>query len=125
MRSFSALTTSIVKDYTPLPTIPCASQELQQVFLNLIMNAGHAVDEGGEIRVATRAKEDSIAVLISDDGFTTKPVGEGTGLGLGIALEIVRNHGGSIGVESRPGQGTQFEVRLPLPVDRMEPQPQD
>jgi two-component system NtrC family sensor kinase len=53
--------------------------------------------------------------------FTTKPVGEGTGLGLGIAREIVRKHGGSIAVESHPGEGTVFSVRLPLHTDRMEP----
>jgi len=82
--------------------------------------------------------DDFILVYVEDDGcgippetarrifnpfFTTKAVGEGTGLGLGIALEIVRKHGGEIGVESEPGEGTVFCVRLPIHADTMEPLP--
>jgi signal transduction histidine kinase len=134
-----ARTLSIVKDYTPLPTIPCAPQELQQVFLNLVMNAGQAIGDAGEVRIATRATDECIIVEISDDGcgiepelqvrifepfFTTKPVGTGTGLGLGIARQIVRKHGGSIEVESCPGRGSEFSVRLPVHADRMEPHSQ-
>jgi len=130
---------TIVKDYGVVPSLPCAPQELQQVFLNLVMNAGQAIDETGEIRVKTRAAGDCILVSVEDDGrgippevvrrifdpfFTTKAVGEGTGLGLGIALEIVRKHGGQIGVESEPGEGTAVCVRLPIHTDRMEPRPQ-
>jgi signal transduction histidine kinase len=62
---------------------------------------------------------------IFDPFFTTKAVGEGTGLGLGIALEIVRKHGGQIDVESEPGEGTAVCVRLPIHTDRMEPPPQE
>jgi len=130
---------AIVKDYATVPPLACVPQELQQVFLNLVMNAGQAIDETGEIRVITRTKGDCILVRIEDDGcgippemvdrifdpfFTTKPVGQGTGLGLGIALEIVRKHGGDIGVESTSGEGTSFSVRFPIHADRMEPQPQ-
>jgi two-component system NtrC family sensor kinase len=126
--------TRIVKDYAPVPPLPCAPQELQQVFLNLVMNAGQAIGVSGEIRVTTRATGNSILIRVEDDGcgiaqetvgrifdpfFTTKPVGEGTGLGLGIALEIVRKHGGEIAVESEPGEGTAFCVRLPVHADRM------
>jgi len=129
---------TIVKDYTAVPLLPCAPQELQQVFLNLVMNAAQAIDEEGEIRVKTRVVDDCVFVYVEDDGcgippervgrifdpfFTTKAVGEGTGLGLGIALEIVRKHGGEIGVESEPGEGTEFWVRLPIHADRMEPLP--
>jgi two-component system NtrC family sensor kinase len=100
------------------------------------MNAGQAVDATGEIRVITRSAGDAILVRVEDDGcgirpetvgrifdpfFTTKPVGEGTGLGLGIALEIVRKHGGEISVDSTFGEGTRFSVHLPVHVDRMEP----
>jgi signal transduction histidine kinase len=62
---------------------------------------------------------------IFDPFFTTKAVGEGTGLGLGIALEIIRGHGGEIGVDSTPDVGTTFRVHLPVHIDRMEPQPPD
>jgi signal transduction histidine kinase len=129
---------AIIKDFAATPPLECAPQELQQVFLNLVMNAAQAIDEDGEIRVKTRATDDFILVYVEDDGcgippemvrrifdpfFTTKAVGEGTGLGLGIALEIVRKHGGEIGVESEPGEGTVFCVRLPIHTDRMEPPP--
>jgi two-component system NtrC family sensor kinase len=127
---------AIIKDYAATPPLSCAPQELQQVFLNLVMNAAQAIDEDGEIRVKTRTMDDFILVYVEDDGrgippemvrrifdpfFTTKAVGEGTGLGLGIAFEIVRKHGGEIGVESEPGEGTVFCVRLPIHADRMEP----
>jgi signal transduction histidine kinase len=103
------------------------------------MNAGQAIGDAGEVRIATRATDECIIVEISDDGcgiepelqvrifepfFTTKPVGTGTGLGLGIARQIVRKHGGSIEVESCPGRGSEFSVRLPVHADRMEPHSQ-
>jgi two-component system NtrC family sensor kinase len=134
-RSQLPRTTSIVKQYGELPLLECAPQELHQVFLNLVMNAGQAIAETGEIRVATCVADDWVVVCVSDDGcgipadrvarvfepfFTTKSVGEGTGLGLGIALEIVQRHGGRIDVESTAGVGTAFSVRLPLGIDRME-----
>jgi len=134
-RSQLPRTTSIVKQYSELPLLECAPQQLHQVFLNLVMNAGQAIAESGEIRISTREVDDSIVICVSDDGcgvpadridrifepfFTTKSVGEGTGLGLGIALEIVQRHGGEIDVESPPGEGTAFSVRLPVGTDRME-----
>jgi len=111
-----------------LPPVLCAPQELRQVFLNLIVNAAHALEGKGMIRITTSADADSVAIDVCDDGhgippeilesvfdpfFTTKPVGEGTGLGLGIAYQIVDRHGGEITVHSEPGCGTQFCVRLP------------
>jgi len=129
----------IEKHYATVPSIGCAPQELQQVFLNLVINAGQALGESGEIRLITGLDGDDLFVRIEDDGcgippevadrifdpfFTTKAVGEGTGLGLGIALDIVRRHGGSIEAESSPGDGTCFLVRLPIDIDRMEPHPQ-
>jgi two-component system NtrC family sensor kinase len=112
-----------------IPPIACAPQELRQVFLNLLVNALDAVDGNGRVVVTTRSEGDEIVVEVRDDGcgmtsqtlerifdpfFTTKRVGEGTGLGLGIAWHIVQKHGGHIDVESSPGAGTRFEVRLPL-----------
>jgi signal transduction histidine kinase len=114
----------------------CAPQELQQVFLNLVLNAAQAIDERGSILVATEREASGVAVTVEDDGcgiapgvmerifdpfFTTKAVGEGTGLGLGIAYEIVRRHGGDIQVTSGPGRGARFCVTLPLEVDTLAP----
>jgi signal transduction histidine kinase len=112
--------------------IPMDTQRMQQVFLNLFMNAIHAIKEPpGEIRI--RAWEDpgsnQATVVVEDTGcgipeenlgkvfdpfFTTKEVGAGTGLGLSIAYGIVQQHMGSIAVESRVGEGTRFTIRLPL-----------
>ncbi|HKA13977.1 MAG TPA: ATP-binding protein [Myxococcota bacterium] len=111
-----------------LPRVVCAPQQLRQVFLNLVINAAQAVEPGGHVLVATRPDGDYVIVSVADDGcgipphlmdrifdpfFTTKPVGVGTGLGLGIAHQIVSSHGGEIEVESTPGHGTVFRVRLP------------
>jgi PAS domain S-box-containing protein len=119
---------TIERYYVELPPVPCAQQELKQVFLNLIVNAGHAVENGGTVRIATDAEGDWVVVRIKDDGegippelidrifdpcFTTESVGKGTGLGLGIAYQIVQSHGGEIDVDSAPGEGTCFHVRLP------------
>jgi two-component system NtrC family sensor kinase len=122
-------TVTIHRDYTQLPMIPCAPQELSQVFLNLVLNAAQAIRGSGEIHIATLREDDSIVVRVADDGcgispeaadrifdpfFTTKDLGEGTGLGLAISHEIVRQHGGEITFESREREGADFRVRLPL-----------
>jgi signal transduction histidine kinase len=112
-----------------VPPVLGDPQELKQVFLNLVINAGQAVRAGQAIRVATRREGARVVVLVEDEGcgiepevlgsifdpfFTTKRVGEGTGLGLSIAYQIVRAHGGELSVESRPGEGTTFRVELPV-----------
>jgi PAS domain S-box-containing protein len=119
----------IEREYAGLPQILAAPRELEQVFLNLLLNAVHAVEGDGVVRVSTRLEGDLAVVCFEDDGygiapdridrifdpfFTTKPVGEGTGLGLGIAHHIVTQHGGSISVQSQPGEGATFRVNLPL-----------
>jgi len=113
--------------------VRCAPQQLQQVFLNLVMNAAQAIGEAGTIAISTAPDgPERVAVVVEDDGagiapehlhrifdpfFTTKAVGEGLGLGLAIAHGIVRSHGGEIRVESRPGRGTRFGVHLPVEAD--------
>jgi signal transduction histidine kinase len=119
---------TVEKDWGELPPVRCVPQEVQQVFLNLVLNASQALGAPGRIRLVSRAEADAVVVHVEDDGagiaaeilekifdpfFTTKPVGEGTGLGLAIAYGIVRKHGGDIDVESAPGR-TRFSVRLPV-----------
>jgi len=118
----------IERYYVELPPVRCTPQELQQVFVNLIVNAGHAVAGGGTLRIRTGVDGPWVTVDVEDDGegiapeiierifdpfFTTKGFGGGTGLGLGIAYRIARSHGGDISVESTPGEGARFRVRLP------------
>jgi two-component system NtrC family sensor kinase len=122
----------VERDYAQLPLLTCSVQQMKQVFLNLLVNAVQALAEGGTVRLRTRSDLGFVEVEVEDDGpgmsdgvrtrifdpfFTTKPVGEGTGLGLGIAHEIVRSHGGSIEVDSQPGEGARFRIQLPLQVD--------
>ena len=112
-----------------LPAIRGHRGKLQQVLLNLLMNARDAVEEGGRIGVATSRREDRVVLEVTDDGvgipdevlprifdpfFTTKGRGQGTGLGLSISYGIVREHDGDMHVESVPGEMTRFRVELPL-----------
>ena len=125
---------TVYKDWGMLPPVTCVPQELQQVFLNLVMNASQAIGKAGTIWITSRAEGDGVVVDVEDDGggiapeilekifdpfFTTKPVGEGTGLGLSLAFGIVRKHGGEITVASEPGSRTRFSVRLPADADTM------
>jgi signal transduction histidine kinase len=111
-----------------LPQIEADPDQLQQVFLNLINNSLDAMPEGGLIRVSTALDQDSVIIELSDTGmgipqdqlelvfdplFTAKP-GSGTGLGLTIVKQIVTEHAGQIKVQSEPGRGTTFAIRLPL-----------
>jgi signal transduction histidine kinase len=119
------------KHYGQVPSITCSPSQLNQVFLNLVTNAAQAVEgRAGVITIATRAPDPAhVEVEVTDNGkgipadvlpkifdpfFTTKEVGKGTGLGLSIAYRIVEAHGGKITVESAPGAGTRFRVRLPV-----------
>lgn len=111
-------------------------QELRQVMINLLINAGHAVEKRGVITITARANtKNQVLISVSDNGcgidkkelsdifnpfFTTKPVGEGTGLGLSVSYGIISNHGGDITVKSTPGTGTVFTVILPRTPEQKE-----
>jgi two-component system NtrC family sensor kinase len=117
------------RDYESIPPFKCYPQQLNQVFINLLVNAGHAIEGKGHLTVTTRAHDCSIYISIADTGsgiapehlsrifepfYTTKEVGKGTGLGLSITYDIIKKHQGDIAVASKVGKGTTFTIRLPL-----------
>ena len=133
----------LVRDYGPLPRVRCYAGQLNQVFMNLLLNACDALDGKGRIRIRTRVRRDArgepvgVRLEFHDDGpgippdvqarlfepfFTTKPVGKGTGLGLSISFGIVERHGGRMLVGSAPGEGTTFVIELPLVARASEPE---
>jgi signal transduction histidine kinase len=120
----------IVRDYdAALAPVICNPQQIGQVFLNLIVNASQAIEARGTITLRTRSEGGFAVGEVRDDGsgmapetlaklfepfFTTKGPEKGTGLGLSISRDIVKNHGGDVEVESAPGKGTVFRVKIPL-----------
>ena len=119
----------VIRDFGELPEICCILSQLNQVIMNLLVNAAHAIEDTGTITVRTRAEGDFVTIEISDTGagiepahlnrifdpfFTTKPVGQGTGLGLSLSFNIIEKHNGEITATSTPGQGTTFRIRLPV-----------
>lgn len=120
---------TVEKDYGELPELKCYPQQLNQVFMNILVNAAHAIEESGVIKIRTWEETDVVFVAITDSGcgmssetlqhifepfYTTKDVGKGTGLGMSIAWDIVQKHGGEIIVDSAVGTGTTFTLRFPL-----------
>jgi two-component system NtrC family sensor kinase len=120
---------TLKKEYGDIPVTRCNLQQLNQVFMNILMNAAYAIETRGEIRVKTWSDGIYIYISISDTGsgipedkinrvfepfFTTKEVGKGTGLGLSIAYDIVKKHNGDIKVESAERKGTTFTIMIPL-----------
>jgi len=122
--------TEIVTEFGELPPVVCDAARINQVFLNLLLNAAQAIAGQGRITVRSGRDDDGVWVSVEDTGcgippeirdhifepfFTTRPVGQGTGLGLSTCHDIVvKEHGGRIDVDSQPGRGSVFRVRLPL-----------
>jgi signal transduction histidine kinase len=121
----------VIKEFGELPQIQCMPSQLNQVFMNLFVNAAHAMPDNvrGTITVRTGQRDHEVWIEVSDTGsgmppevmqrifepfFTTKPIGKGTGLGLSLSFGIVKKHNGRIEVSSTPGAGTTFRVILPI-----------
>ena len=119
----------VEKDLGKIPNTLCKPGQLNQVFMNLIVNASHAIEGHGTIKIYTRQVGSNVVIKVSDTGkgiepchlsklfdpfFTTKPVGVGTGLGLSISHGIISDHGGTIEVESEVGKGTCFTITIPI-----------
>ncbi len=120
---------TVEKEYGYVPPTKCYPQQLNQVFMNILVNAAQAIEKKGIIRIRTWNNDGFINVSISDTGhgiaekdlssifdpfFTTKEVGKGTGLGLSICYEIIENHKGEITADSELGKGTSFTIKIPL-----------
>jgi len=120
---------TLERQFGEIPEVVCNPQQLNQVFLNLLVNAAQAMEQQGIITVKTWAEPGWVCVSVADTGkgmpkevqnrifepfFTTKPAGKGTGLGLSISVDIIRKHHGEITVDSEAGKGTTFTVRLPM-----------
>ena len=112
-----------------LPTVNGDPAQLNQVFVNVVVNAIQSMPTGGRLTIKTIFQDDCVSILVEDTGqgiekenmdkiflpfFTTKEVDEGTGLGLSVVYGIVNEHGGSIDVDSKPGQGSTFKIKFPV-----------
>lgn len=121
----------VVKEYGAIPAVECLASQLNQVFMNMLVNASHAIGEGsmGRITIRTGTSDDMVWIEFSDSGkgiapenltrifdpfFTTKPIGKGTGLGLSLSYGIIDKHQGKIEVASELGKGTTFRIWLPI-----------
>jgi signal transduction histidine kinase len=118
------------KEYNNIPKIECVPSQINQVIMNLLVNASHAIEGRGDITIrVSRQDEDFVCVQVQDTGkgikpedlshifnpfFTTKPVGQGTGLGLSLSYSIIENHGGELSVTSELGVGTTFSMVIPI-----------
>lgn len=122
----------VIRSFEPVPQIYCFPRQLNQVIMNLLVNAAHAIDKKGDIEIITRDLGDWVELLIRDTGhgipedvlprifdpfFTTKEVGKGTGLGLNLAYNIIKKHKGKIEVKSEVGKGTTFTILLQVKPD--------
>jgi signal transduction histidine kinase len=124
----------VIRDYGDVPPVACFPGKLNQVFLNILINAVQAIEGQGEITITTYASDGYLHITfrdtgvgipkenfnkIFDPGFTTKGVGVGTGLGLPICYQIMQEHRGTIEVESEVGKGTTFTLILPMNLEQL------
>ncbi len=122
------LKADVIKEYRGLPAVQCLGSQLNQVFMNLLLNAAHAIKTHGTITIRTGLNDEKVWVEIADTGegispenqkrifepfFTTKPIGKGTGLGLSLAYSIVQKHHGNLEVSSELGKGSCFRMEIP------------
>jgi len=126
---------NVITEFADIPKVMCTGSQINQVLLNILVNAAHAIesqqmDEMGTVKIRTYADEDYVSCEIEDNGpgippeylkkiyepfFTTKPAGKGTGLGLSVSYDIIVNkHKGELQVDSTLGKGTKFTIKLPL-----------
>lgn len=120
---------TVTKNYGALPPVVCLASQLNQVFMNVLLNAVQAIETHGAITISTAQEDDWVRIDISDTGkgmpeevkkrmfepfFTTKPVGQGTGLGLSLSFGIIKKHQGRVAVDSAPGEGTTLHLWVPV-----------
>ena len=118
----------VIKEFGKIPLVEGYPQQVNQVFMNILVNAAQAIEKMGTITIKTEEDGKGVKITISDTGygiaqeniskifdpfFTTKPVGKGTGLGMNIAYNIIKKHKGSIDIKSKVGSGTTFTIKLP------------
>ncbi|MBU1882154.1 hypothetical protein KKA08_08960, partial [bacterium] len=124
----------VIKEFGKIPPIACYPSRLNQVYLNILINANQAISDQGTIRICTYLESNNVHIQIADTGngmppevmkrifdpgFTTKGVGVGTGLGLSICYQIIQDHHGQIKVESESGKGSTFTIILPTNLDEI------
>ena len=120
---------TVNKEFADIPLVECYPRQINQVFMNILVNAAQAIEKKGIINISTKAENNFVEIKISDTGsgiseknlskifdpfFTTKEVGKGTGLGMNIAYNIIKKHNGSIDIQSTVGKGTTFIIKLPV-----------
>lgn len=121
---------TVEKRFEPIPLVPCAPSQINQVLLNLLTNSAQAINhDKGRLLIRTYTRGEFVCISVEDNGsgippehvsrifepfYTTKKVGEGTGLGLSISYRIIKDHGGDIRLATKPGVGTRFEISLPI-----------
>jgi len=120
---------NITKKLGEIPLVKCYPQRINQVFMNLLINAAQSMPDKGNILISTRKVDDEVEICISDNGcgipenihqkiydpfFTTKDIGKGTGLGLSVVYNIIKTHNGTINIETEVGKGTTFIIKLKI-----------
>lgn len=127
----------VIREFGEIPDVECIISQINQVVMNLLVNAAHAIDDFGRITVRTRHQQDTVVIEVEDTGqgispdnlnrifepfYTTKPIGKGTGLGLSLSFNIIEKHSGRIEAESEVGKGSCFRITLPVTQPESRPE---